>query len=269
MAFNQATLGFRPQLLRMWRTCALACMSCTVSVAVAVAADNVPPPVKAAPAAPFKIYSTVLFSGFDARKDSHYGYGGIVSALNGNIATDGFLVRALGLYNPYSYTSTAVAGGEVDGKMTSFEAMVGYQKYFPGLTVRLFAGLDYESHRLSPTNPFDRNEGTHWGVHARGELDAPYFAQWYYNLHASYGSATRRYWVRGRAGYNFAGIIVGPEGLLTGNWVTKEQRVGAFLIFRNPQLLPFEVSFSGGYSSTDETRGGKSAYGTVELSVAF
>lgn len=250
----------------------LICLVCVFSLGIserAISADAVPAPVRAAPVVPIKVYSTVLFGGFDARRDSYYGYGGIVSALNGNIATDGFLVRALGLYNPYSYTSTAVVGGEVDGKMTSFEAMVGYQKYFPGLTARIFAGLDYESHRLSPTNPFDRNEGTHWGVHVRGELDAPYFAQWYYNLHASYGSATQRYWVRGRAGYNFAGVIVGPEGLVTGNWVTKEQRVGAFLIFRNPRLLPFEVSFSGGYSNADELRGGRSAYGTIELAVAF
>lgn len=266
MAFCQQSIL---ALAARWGLIGLGCIFSLGVCDRAMSADVVPTPVRAAPATPIKIYSTVLFGGFDARRDSYYGYGGVVSALNGNIATDGFLVRVLGLYNPYKYSSTAVAGGNVDGKETAFEAMLGYQKYFPGLTVRLYAGLDYEGHRLSPSNPFDRNEGDHWGVHVRGELDAPYFAKWYYNLHGSYGSATERYWVRGRAGYNFSGIIVGPEGLVTGNWVTKEQRVGAFLIFRNPQLLPFEVSFSGGYSNTDEIRGGKSAYGTVELSVAF
>ncbi|MFN3657180.1 MAG: cellulose biosynthesis protein BcsS [Pseudolabrys sp.] len=226
-----------------------------------------PIPVLGAP--PVKIYSTVLFGGFDARSRSYYGYAGVVTALNRNIATDGFLVRLMGLYNPYDYDSTAVVGGKVDGKMTSFEAMIGYQAYLTGVTLRAFVGLDYEGHRLSPTNPFDSNEGDHWGVHARAELDSPYFAPWYYNLHGSYGSATRRYWVRGRTGYNFSGFIIGPEGLLTGNRVTKEQRVGAFLTVRHAQLLPFEVSFSGGYSHTDETRGGASGYGTVELSFAF
>lgn len=260
------------QSVKTWAIRVAICFGCAVCVLASFtvhAADTRRLVTKAPQAPPIKIYSTVLFGGFDYREDSYYGYGGIVSALNGNIATDGFLVRALGLYNPYKYTSAAVVGGSVDGKMSAFEVMLGYQKYFPGVTVRLYGGVDYEYHRLSPTNPLDSNEGTHWGVHGRGELDAPYFSQWYYNLHASYGSATRRYWVRGRTGYNFQGVIIGPEGLLTGNRETKEQRVGAFVIFRSPQLLPFEVSFSGGYSHTDENRGGKSGYGTVELSVAF
>jgi len=217
--------------------------------------------------APVKTYSSVLFGGFDDRRYSYYGYAGIVTALNGNIAKDGFLIRVMGLYNPYKYYSTAV--GNVDGKETAFEAMVGYQIYLPGMTARFYAGLEYEGHRLSPDNPFDRNEGDHWGVHVRGEIESPYAARGYYNLHGSYGSATQRYWIRGRAGYNFSGFIIGPEGLATGNWVTNEQRLGAFLIFRNPEVLPFEISFSGGYSTTDETRGGRSAYGTVELQFAF
>jgi hypothetical protein len=230
------------------------------------AADVAPPPPRVAP---IKLYSTVLFAGGDVREKSYYGFFGVVHAFNRNIATDGFLVRGMVLYNPYEYSSTAVAGGTVDGKMTSAEAMLGYQKYFPGVTVRVFAGLDYEGHRLSPSNPLDSNEGDHWGVHLRGELDSPYFAPWYYNLHASYGSGTDRYWVRGRAGYNFQGVIFGPEGLATGNRVTDEQRVGLFAILRSPKLVPFEMSFSGGYSHTRDTRGGDSAYGTIEISLAL
>lgn len=240
-----------------------------LGAAGAKAADTLKLPLPVLGAPPAKIYSTVFFAGLDDRTRSYYGYAGVVTALNGNIATDGFLVRVMGLYNPYDYDSTAVVGGKVDGKMTSFEAMLGYQKYFPSVTARFFAGLDYEAHSLSPSNPFDSNEGTHWGVHLRGEIESPYQSQLYYNLHGSYGSATERYWVRGRAGYNFSGFIVGPEGLLTGNRVSKEQRVGAFLTIRHLQLLPFEVSVSGGYSNTDETRGGASGYGTLELSMAF
>ena len=240
-----------------------------LAAGTANAADTFKAPLPVLGAPPAKIYSVVPFAGFDARSRSYYGYLGIVAALNGNIAADGFLVRVMGLYNPYNYDSTAVVGGKVDGKMTSFEAMVGYQAYLPGVTLRGFVGLDYEAHTLSPNNPFDSNDGVHWGVHARAELDSPWQQLWYYNLHASYGSATERYWVRGRTGYSFSGFIVGPEGLLTGNRITKEQRVGAFLLIRQLQLLPFEVSFSGGYSHTEETRGGASAYGTVEVSFAF
>jgi len=236
----------------------------------ASAADIGPLPVKK-PAPPFKTYSTVLFGGFDDRSRSYYGYGGIIYAFNRNLAADGFLFRAMGLYNVYDYDSTAVVGGKVDGRMSAFDVLLGYQKNLPSanLVARLFAGLDYESHDLSPSNPFDTNEGTAYGVHVRGELETPYISPYHLSLLASYGSAKRRYWVRGRAGYNFQGIILGPEGVVTGNRETKEQRVGAFVTFRHPALVPFELSISGGYSHTEDTRGGASGYGTIELSVAL
>ncbi|HWK95911.1 MAG TPA: cellulose biosynthesis protein BcsS [Pseudolabrys sp.] len=232
----------------------------------ASSAADVALPVKAAPL-PVKVYSTVLFAGFDDRERSYYGYGGVVHAFNGNLAADGFLFRAMGLYNPYSYQSLAVVGGNVDGKMTAFDVLVGYQKVLPQLTARFFVGLDYEGHSLSPDNVFDSNRGHDYGVHLRGELETPYFSKYYGSLLASYGSAKERYWVRGRAGYNFNGVIVGPEGMGTGNKESQEGRVGAFVTIRN--FVPFELSLSGGYSNTKANRGGASAYGTVELSVAF
>ncbi len=223
-----------------------------------------PPPIKVAP---IKTYSTVLFGGFDDRTHSYYGYAGAVYAFNGNIAADGFLVRGLILYNPYDYTSTAVAGGVVDGKMTSANLMLGYQKNIGNLVARFYVGGEYEGHRLSPDNPFDSNGGDHWGVHLRGDLETAYLSKIYGSLLSSYGSATERWWVRGRGGYNFNGIILGPEGVLTGNRVTKEQRVGGFITVRT--WAPFELSISAGYSHTDEVRGGGSAYGTLELSFAL
>jgi hypothetical protein len=236
----------------------------------ASAADIGPLPAKK-PVPPIKTYSTVLFGGFDDRSRSYYGYGGIIYAFNRNIAADGFLFRAMGLYNVYDYDSTAVIGGKVDGRMSAFDVLLGYQKNIPSLNLvgRIYAGLDYESHRLSPDNPFDTNDGTAYGVHVRGELETPYLSPYYLSLLSSYGSAKRRYWVRGRAGYNFQGFILGPEGVVTGNRETKEQRVGGFLTIRHPALGPFELSVSGGYSHTEETRGGGSGYGTVELSLAL
>lgn len=237
-----------------------------VAAAGAASAADSALPVRAAPP-PIKIYSTVLFGGFDDRERSYYGYLGVVRAFNGNLAADGFLFRAMGLYNPYSYQSLAVAGGNVDGKMTAFDVLVGYQKIFPAATARFFVGLDYEGHSLSPDNIFDGNRGHGYGVHVRGELETPYFSRYYGSLLASYGSARERYWVRGRAGYNFNGIIVGPEGMGTGNKDSQEGRAGAFVTIRS--LVPFEFTLSGGYSNTKANRGGVSAYGTVELSVAF
>jgi hypothetical protein len=237
------------------------------AASVSKAADAALPALMAPPV---KTYSTVLFSGVDARERSYYGYAGVIQALNGNIATDGFLVRVFGLYNVYDYTSSAaVVGGTVDGRMTAFDVMLGYQKNFQNFTARLYAGLDYESHSLSPDNPFDSNRGTHLGAKVRGEIETLYNSPFYGSLIASYGSATERYWSRARVGYNFQGVILGPEGVLTGNRLTDEQRIGVFATFRNPSLAPVELSISVGYSNTNEIRGGASAYGTLEISAAF
>jgi hypothetical protein len=244
----------------------LGCALCFWAPSAANAADIALPTLQAPP---IKTYSTVLFGGVDDRTQSLYGYVGAVYALNGNIATDGFLFRTMGLYNPYNYSSAAVVGGNVDGRMTAFDVLIGYQKTFQDVTARLYTGLDFEGHRLSPDNPFDTNRGDAYGVHVRAELETAYASSspFYESLLASYGSAKDRYWARGRVGYNFQGIIVGPEGVLTGNPQTRDDRVGAFVTFRN--LAPVELSISAGFSQTNTNRGGGSAYGTLEVSAAF
>jgi hypothetical protein len=231
------------------------------------AADVALPAVQQVP--PIKTYSAVVFGGVDDRTQSIYGYAGAMVALNGNVATDGFLFRAMGLYNPYNYSTPAVVGGNVDGRMTAFDVLFGYQKYLEGLTARLYAGLDYEGHNLTPDNPFDTNRGDAFGVHVRAELETTYGSSspFYGSLLASYGSAKERYWARGRVGYNSQGIILGPEVIATGNPQTYDNRVGAFITFRN--VAPIELSISGGYSRTNPSRGGGSAYGALELSAAF
>jgi hypothetical protein len=139
------------------------------------------------------------------------------------------------------------------------------------VTARAYVGLDFEGHNLTPDNPFDSNRGDAFGVHVRAELETAYasLSPFYGSLLASYGSAKERYWVRGRVGYNFQGFIVGPEGIVTGNPETHDDRVGAFLTIRNPNLTPLEISVSGGYSNTNLNRGGAGGYGALELSLAF
>ncbi len=243
--------------------CALALYiggTCASSAADIVQPDA-PPPVTT--------YGTVAFAGIDGRSQSYYGYVGVIHALNRDLSTDGFLLRALGIYNEYNYSSNAVVGGNVDGRMTAFDVVLGYQRYFQGFVGRAYVGVDYESHDLSPNNPFDYNRGTGVGVKVRGELETFYNSPFYASLLTSYGSAKDRYWARGRIGRSYRGVIFGPEFELTGNPESDEQRIGAFATFRDPALVPFELSVSGGYSNTDENWGGGSAYGTLEMSVAF
>lgn len=219
---------------------------------------------------PVTTFSSVAYAGVDIRERSYYGYAGLIRALNGNIATNGFLVRGSVLYGEYDYT-LPVVGGVIDGDVTAFSALVGYQHFFQGLVGRVYAGVDYEDHDLTPDNPFDPNRGSDFGVMVRGELETQYSfnALFYGSLVGIYGSAKERHWVRGRAGYNFGGIILGPEAIFTGNPVSDDTRFGAFAILRNPNLAPAEVSFYAGHSHTESIRGGSSMYGGVELSLAF
>ena len=220
-------------------------------------------------AEPAKIYSTIFFTGIDTREQSTYGYLGGIRALNGNLGLNGFMLRAIAFYNPYDYETDAVIGGQVDAEMGAFDVVLGYQKYFNRFVGRAYVGVDYENHDLSPDNLLDSNRGAEFGVKFRGELETFYASPFHASLLSSYGTAKERYWVRGRAGYNFDGVILGPELTATGNPETDERRVGAFATLRNPDLAPVEISVSGGYSDANENRGGESAYGTFEISVAF
>lgn len=211
--------------------------------------------------------SAVLFGGIDGREKSSYSYLGIIDHLNGDVASDGILLRAFGTYGEYDYRSAAVAGGKVNADVTTFDAMIGYQKGLEDFFLRGYVGLDYEDHDLSPNNPFDSNRGSDIGVKVQGEIETGYLSPYYASVIGSYGTAKDRYWVRVRGGYNFDGCILGPEGLLTGTHESDEQRIGAFMTLTN--LGRLGLSVSTGYSDTSDRRGGSSWYGTLELSTRF
>jgi len=209
----------------------------------------------------------VLFAGADGRDQSYYGYVGVRHHFSRYLTEDGFLLHALGIYGKYDYTTAAVVGGKVDGEVAAFSLMGGYQKRLDGLFLRGYAGLDYEDHDLSPNNTSDSNRGGDVGVKFQAEVETDYISTYYAGLIASYGTAKERYWARLRGGYNHDGYIFGPEALLTGNGESDEQRIGVFLTVT--KIGPVGLSVSSGYSKLDDNRGGKSIYGTLELSTVF
>lgn len=211
--------------------------------------------------------STVAFAGFDGRDRTYYPYAGLIHHFNGDVLADGFLGRVFGYYSQYSYHTTGVSTGQVDAHAAAFDVMGGYQKVLDDVTLRGFLGLEYEDDHLSPNNPFDTNRGSDVGVKVQGELETNFNSPYYGSLIASFGSAKDRYWTRGRAGYDFESVIVGPEILFTGDQEHDEQRGGAFVTLKD--LGPIWVSLSTGFSDTNKNRGGGSPYGTVEISTTF
>lgn len=211
--------------------------------------------------------STILFAGADAREDTHYPYVGVIHHFSGDILSSGFLVRALAYQADYEYDTTAVPQGNVDGRANGADLMIGYQKVMNTYVARGYIGLDYEDHDLSPDNVFDSNRGSDTGVKVQVELETDYASPKYASLVASYGTAKDRYWARLRGGHDFSGYVIGPEVLFTGDDEYDESRIGAFVIVK--KLLPVSLSVSAGYSDSENSRGGGSAYLSFEVSRTF
>lgn len=243
------------------------------SRAQAISVQGAPPPEapvdNESQADKAKRFSSAIFSGSNMRAESSFGYFGVIHAVNGDLSQNGFLLRAAGLYNQYSYSSIAVSGGRVHADAGLAEALVGYQLFVQSYLIRGFVGLDYEGHNLIPFNPYDYNGHTSAGVKMFAHLETPYINALYAQALIGYGTAKDRLWGQFRTGYNFGSIIVGPEFYAMRNPASYDRRIGGFAAFRLPELYPFELSVSAGYSRVNRNRTPNSLYGTLEMSTAF
>lgn len=210
---------------------------------------------------------TGVLVGVDARQHSWYGYAGVTQHFGENAYGDGVIGRLVGFSGQYRYSSTISSQGWVDGDYTGLEALVGYQKVFTALTLRGYAGLDYEGHQLSPSNQYDGNSGGHVGGKVRVDLETDFAMPNYFNLIATYGTARDRYWVRGRAGHDFSGFVVGPELIATGDHYAHEERYGVFVNVR--RMLPAMLSISVGQARSPANSAYVTPYATAEFSMTF
>jgi hypothetical protein len=108
-------------------------------------------------------------AGFDAAPQSLYWYSEAVTALNGDMAKDAFLLRTYGSLAAFQYASTAVAG-TVDGALWQLDLMPGYQFVRGSATFGGYAGFDYQEARLSPNDPTNKVSGTATGVKVEGHV---------------------------------------------------------------------------------------------------
>lgn len=210
--------------------------------------------------------STALI-GVDAREHSTYGYIGVTHHFGNSLSADGMISRFTGFYGTYKYSTDTVTGGAVSADYSAFEALAGYQKTSDMLVLRGYIGAEYEGNHLSPDNPFDGNQGNHYGVKFRGEVESNFSSPNYGNLIATYGTARDRYWVRGRAGRDHSGFVIGPEIQASGDRHSQEERLGIFVNFRN--LLPSYLSLSAGQAKTEKNSAGYTPYVTMEFSSTF
>ena len=174
--------------------------------------------------------SSVLFAGIDWRDKANFSYIGLTQHYNGDILSDGFLIRAMVGHSNYEYSTEF--DPRIDATANSLELMLGYQKVMDNYLARGFLGLEYEDHELSPDNTFDENRGSDIGAKVRVELETDFASPNYASLFASYGTAKNRYWARIRGGYDFSGYVIGPEAITLGDQEYSERRLGLFMTVR-------------------------------------
>jgi hypothetical protein len=154
------------------------------------------------------------------------GYVGIMAALNGNIASDGWILRVDAQKGRYDAASVFNSGGDVD--TDGADIMVGYRKRYGASWFDWYVGPSYESHHNPDETAVVR--GTKAGVKVGADFYAPLNSQVTFFTYAYYASPFNTYQAYGRLGFNIwsPAWAVGPEISTFGNDAYREVRYGAF-----------------------------------------
>jgi Cellulose biosynthesis protein BcsS len=212
---------------------------------------------------------TSIFAGISAASHSTFGYLGGVKAMNNDLSKNGVLLRGLVYYGEYEYDTTAVAQGKVDGKATGAELGAGYQWVSPSNRFSLYASVDHQDHHLSPNDTRNSVRGADTGVAIQAEAET-LGTPWYGGFIGKYSTANDSYWVRGRLGYVFGNMAIGPEAILAGNKEYDENRLGLFL--NSAVSKATTLSFSAGGRKAEgnhSLKSQKSAYAGVSITTNF
>lgn len=212
--------------------------------------------------------STAIFFGGDVGPSAETGYAGAVGAFNKDFGQDGFLWRVLGVYGEYDYDAVV---GNVDGRFTFADAMLGYQILRGTTRAAGYIGVEYQEHDLSIFDPTNPVQGDEVGFKVAGDVQFGRGQPWQLAFAGSYSTAFDTYWSRVRTGYNFGQVTVGPEALFGGNESSDYRRFGGFLDIRFSDL-PVSLELAGGYHNNSD--GGifgddDGGYGSVNLGFSF
>lgn len=108
--------------------------------------------------------SAVLWQGSDfANRSDSFWLGGAI-AVNGDLTRNGFLLRAEGEYDTYSYLRWFNGNSRIDGVEWQGDAMVGYQVVFNTFSTAAYVGVDTRSDRLSPVDFSNSVRGAQTGA---------------------------------------------------------------------------------------------------------
>lgn len=196
----------------------------------------------------------LFFSGFDVWRNGGFLHGGVIWAPDG-LDEDGFRLKGLLSNGVYRYRSDALLGTLVNGRELVAQLMPGWRFKWDVTEVSMFAGLDLESHRLQPDDPWSRLRGTDTGL--RLALDV-----WSEPLHdamlaanVSVSTINTSYSLRGAAGWRLFDLFyIGPE---IGSFASGDYRQDRFGIhFTGLKALDTDWSAAAGWAHDSDHRAG-------------
>ena len=202
--------------------------------------------------------TVMLFAGFDIWQHGFSGHAGLLWAPQ-TLARDGFLVKLLAAGGAYRYRS---AGVNVTGLHALDSVMAGYRLERNGFEVRLFAGPDFQYHRLSTFDFNNKLQGMLYGVRVNAEAWWQPVPDMMIASSVSASTIGNTFGARAAFGWRFMDhFFAGPEVETFTDFHYRHYRIGAHVTaFRTGD---FEWSLGGGYAIDNNSRSG--AYGRLSV----
>jgi hypothetical protein len=198
----------------------------------------------------------LLFGGGDFWRNGGFLHGGVLVSPSG-LAHEGFTFKLLFGGGVYRYQSGST---EFTGQTALAAAMPGWRFKFDRLEITAVAGLDVQTHHLTPDDPSNRVRGTRAGLRAGADL-------WYQPSDAmmlaggvSASTIGPNYWSRIATGWRlFDRAWVGPEAMALGGSNYQQARLGVHATAFKTEALEWSAGF--GYVRDSDHRAG--VYGRI------
>ncbi len=207
------------------------------------------------------------WAGFDGYRRVASLYSGVTWSPFGNLRQDGPRLRIVGGQSFYGYGGRRYDNGleqstwvSFAGRATFVEALAGWQVSRGATTIKLFGGMTWSNHQITPHDEATQVQGAGKGVKAALEVWHNWSPNLWTSLDLTAAQVHRTYSAQLRMGWRVnPSWSLGPEASLTGHSEAALQRTGFFVRYEG---LSDEFTISGGHM---RARGDiPSAYGTAQ-----
>ncbi|HVG52600.1 MAG TPA: cellulose biosynthesis protein BcsS [Xanthobacteraceae bacterium] len=198
----------------------------------------------------------LLFAGVDLWRNGGFAHGGFLWS-PGGLDKEGFTAKLMAGAGTYRYR---IGTTTIEGDATIVDILPGW-RFKPGnAEITIFAGLDFQHHRLSPDDPTNPARGSHLGLRVGADFWWEPTAGTMTNAGANFATIGSGYWARAAFGWRaFDSFFIGPEALALGDDSYRQWRIGAHLTAL--KTGPFEWSLGAGYVSDSDHHSG--VYGRI------